>query len=58
VGGNAASYFSLSPSSGSTTSGTSVTVSYNGSSSWSRDAVITLTVSGTAVADCTIDYPN
>jgi len=58
VGGNAASYFSLSPSSGSSTGGTSVTVSYNGSTGWSRDAIITLTVGGTAVADCTITYPN
>jgi hypothetical protein len=59
VGGNASNYFTLSPAAGSgATTGTTVTVTYNGSNSWSREAIITLTVSGTAVADCTIVYPN
>ena len=59
VGGNASNYFTLSPAAGSgATTGTTVTVTYNGSTGWSKDAIITLTVGGTAVADCTIVYPN
>jgi hypothetical protein len=58
IAGAASSYFTLSPASGSATNGTSVTVSYDGSSSFDRDAIISLTVGGTNVASCTIEYSN
>ena len=60
LGGAAASYFTLSPASGSATGGLDITLSYNGSNSWDRDAIIQLLIAGTTTEldQATIDYTN
>ena len=59
LAGAGSSYFSLSPSSGSATSGTTITITYNGSTSFTRDGNILVYEAGTSsptLTDCTIVY--